>query len=266
MKRSYFRWGSCLLCAVLLCALLGGCHKKGTDADAGSSSVGAGSVSYSSSASKPFELDPDAVKLDGEGTADDGAAGSQPAAGDASASGGQADTADDPSVSAPDTAEDQTPSVVEPPPVESEDPYIPEEQPGDAPSLTPGESQPEQAINQISVIFSVDCRTAVEQGYEAATSVSPDGNIITETVAVLEKGATVYDLLQSSGLDVDAKSSITGMYVTAIQGLREKACGAGSGWLYIVNGVFPSKSCGKYELQDGDVVSWRYTCSNGSDL
>jgi hypothetical protein len=54
-----------------------------------------------------------------------------------------------------------------------------------------------------------------------------------------------------------------GAYVYSISSLPEKACGAQSGWVYLVNGVQPSQSCSNYVLQDGDRVQWRYTVTPG---
>lgn len=133
-------------------------------------------------------------------------------------------------------------------------------------SALPAQPQEEPQPGRIAVTLSVDCRTAVEAGYADAVETAPDGEILAGTRIVLEEGATVYDLLQHSGLDVEVNSSITGTYVTEIQFLKEKQCGPASGWMYSVNGSFPGKSCDRYKLKDGDAVAWRYTCANGSDL
>ena len=39
-----------------------------------------------------------------------------------------------------------------------------------------------------------------------------------------------------------------------------------SGWMYRVNGEFPNKGCSDYELKDGDVIEWVYTCDLGQDI
>lgn len=141
--------------------------------------------------------------------------------------------------------------------------------PATSPAVTsalPAQPQEEPQPGRIAVTLSVDCRTAVEAGYADAVETAPDGEILAGTRIVLEEGATVYDLLQHSGLDVEVNSSITGTYVTEIQFLKEKQCGPASGWMYSVNGSFPGKSCDRYKLKDGDMVAFRYTCANGSDL
>ena len=35
---------------------------------------------------------------------------------------------------------------------------------------------------------------------------------------------------------------------------------------YSVNGWFPNYGCSRYQVKDGDVVEWRYTCDLGEDL
>ncbi len=131
-------------------------------------------------------------------------------------------------------------------------------------SQAPATSAP--AANRITVTLSVDCRTGVEEGYQAAIDAAEDGEILSATTIVAQEGTTAYDLLLRSRLEVEADTTIMGKYVLSIQGLGEKDCGPTSGWLYSVNGEFPGKPCSKYKLADGDVVCWRYTLQNGADL
>lgn len=42
--------------------------------------------------------------------------------------------------------------------------------------------------------------------------------------------------------------------------------GSLSGWMYNVNGWYPNYGCSRYQVKDGDVVEWRYTCDLGYDL
>ncbi|MBE6465592.1 DUF4430 domain-containing protein [Denitrobacterium detoxificans] len=75
----------------------------------------------------------------------------------------------------------------------------------------------------------------------------------------LEEGATVWDALNAMGVSVRGSAT----YVRAINGLSEFDCGNSSGWMYKVNGSFPTKTCGNYVLSDGDSVLWAYTCTMG---
>lgn len=36
--------------------------------------------------------------------------------------------------------------------------------------------------------------------------------------------------------------------------------------MYAVNGWFPNYGCSQYALQDGDTVTWVYTCELGRDV
>ena len=56
------------------------------------------------------------------------------------------------------------------------------------------------------------------------------------------------------------------VYIQGINYLYEFSCGPLSGWMYKVNGEFPNRGCSKYELNDGDVIEWVYTCNLGMDV
>ena len=56
------------------------------------------------------------------------------------------------------------------------------------------------------------------------------------------------------------------LYIEGIGNLYEFDCGAESGWMYAVNGWFPNYGCSQYALQDGDTVTWVYTCDLGRDV
>ncbi len=104
--------------------------------------------------------------------------------------------------------------------------------------------------------------------------VEPDGIILDTTEYVLRSGDTAFDLLDRAtrharipmeyqGADYNIYNSI---YVQGINYLYEFNAGPLSGWMYKVNGEFPSKGVSQYELQDGDEVEFHYTCDLGRDL
>jgi hypothetical protein len=91
----------------------------------------------------------------------------------------------------------------------------------------------------------------------AAANAKPDAGYggISRTVAVsVPQGSNARDALVASGANVSG--SVT--YITGIDGLYEKACSSGSGWMYSVNGVTPMKPASAYVLSAGDVVRWYY--------
>ena len=55
-------------------------------------------------------------------------------------------------------------------------------------------------------------------------------------------------------------------YIEGIGNLYERDGGRWSGWMYSVNGVYGDVGCGQFELNDGDVIEWNYTCDLGLDL
>ena len=82
----------------------------------------------------------------------------------------------------------------------------------------------------------------------------------------IEDGETAYSILQKTSLDISFRMSQYGIYVDGINGLYEFDKGKGSGWMYSVNGVFPSYSAANYKLKDRDVVKWLYTINYGKDI
>ena len=55
-------------------------------------------------------------------------------------------------------------------------------------------------------------------------------------------------------------------YIEGVANLYEFDVGNLSGWMYQVNGWFPNYGCSRYQLKDGDVVEWVYTCDLGNDV
>ena len=55
-------------------------------------------------------------------------------------------------------------------------------------------------------------------------------------------------------------------YIKGINNLYELDCGELSGWTYKVNGLFPGYGCSQYQLKEGDVVEFVYTCDLGRDV
>lgn len=55
-------------------------------------------------------------------------------------------------------------------------------------------------------------------------------------------------------------------YIEGIHNLYEFDCGELSGWMYKVNNWFPNYGCSRYQLKEGDVIEWVYTCNLGIDV
>lgn len=74
----------------------------------------------------------------------------------------------------------------------------------------------------------------------------------------VEKGSNAYSVLKEIAAKNGKTISGSSTYVTGIGGLNAKEHGAGSGWMYKVNGIVPSKPAVAYTLSQGDSVIWYY--------
>jgi hypothetical protein len=95
--------------------------------------------------------------------------------------------------------------------------------------------------------------------------------ILSSRSVTIQGGDTVYSALQracsSAGIALDAAQYPgSGAYIRSIGGVRERAHGPLSGWLYSVNGSFASVGCSNYPVKAGDVISFYYTCDGGGDV
>ncbi len=98
------------------------------------------------------------------------------------------------------------------------------------------------------------------------------GDVVTATSVQLVSGDTAWSVLKrvldsrSISYNYTYSASYGSVYVQSIAGDGEFDHGTGSGWMYSVNGTYPGYGAGKYELQNGDTVRWRYTTNLGEDL
>lgn len=140
--------------------------------------------------------------------------------------------------------------------------------------------EPENAeINeqtQYICTFSVECSTILnnlgELNPEKFDVLPADGIIFPATEVIFYEGESVYDVLQRicKENNIHMEASWTPMYnsayVEGIHNLYEFDCGNLSGWMYRVDGWYPNYGCSRYQLKDGEVVEWRYTCDLGNDV
>ena len=124
--------------------------------------------------------------------------------------------------------------------------------------------------------FSIECSTILNNldmlETEKLEMVPFNGVILNEITVIFYEGESVFDVLQRVCKEnkIHMEASWTPMYNSAyiegIHNLYEFDCGALSGWMYRVNGWYPNYGCSRYQLQDGDVVEWRFTCDLGNDI
>ena len=80
---------------------------------------------------------------------------------------------------------------------------------------------------------------------------------VSKQVAVPE-GATVLDVLNASEIAFSAEDSSYGMYVTAIDGVAQGEHGAQSGWMYTINGEYPTESIDVVVVSADDQLVFTY--------
>lgn len=132
----------------------------------------------------------------------------------------------------------------------------------------------------MTVTMSIRCDTILknyndlDKQLRSENFVPADGVILPTTKYVLREGDTVFSVfdravrhehIQTEYQGADANRYGT-VYIQGINYLYEFSCGPLSGWMYRVNGEFPNKGCSDYELSDGDVIEWVYTCDLGHDV
>ena len=102
----------------------------------------------------------------------------------------------------------------------------------------------------------------------------PEDGLILATVRVpFSEGETAFDVTKRAcdAYGIQLEYSWTPLYdsyyVEGINHLYEFDCGAESGWMYKVNGWFPNYGASSYALQEGDAVTWEYSCVGlGADI
>lgn len=100
-----------------------------------------------------------------------------------------------------------------------------------------------------------------------------NGEILPMVSVYFYEGETVFDVLervcQIAGIQLEYSWTplYDSYYVEGINQLYEFDCGEQSGWMYKVNEWFPNYGCSSYEVSDGDVIVWCYTCQGlGADV
>lgn len=124
--------------------------------------------------------------------------------------------------------------------------------------------------------FSIECSSILNRledlEEEKLDEVPSGGTILKAQKVTFYDGESVYDVLRrvcrENGIQMEASWTpiYNSAYVEGIHNLYEFDCGSGSGWMYRVNGWYPNYGCSRYQLKDGEVVEWRYTCNLGKDI
>ena len=114
---------------------------------------------------------------------------------------------------------------------------------------------------------------AVKRSFRRFAELVPaDGWILQPMTVTFYEGESVFNVLQRTckqqkiHMEFSNTPIYNSAYIEGIGNLYEFDCGEVSGWMYKVNDWFPNYGCSRYQLQNGDVVEWEYTCELGKDI
>lgn len=141
----------------------------------------------------------------------------------------------------------------------------------------PVEPQEQEIVdNTLKCTFSISCATVLDNMDKLDKSkkeiIPDDGWILKPVTVTFNEGESVFDVLKQVCKDnkIQLEFSFTPIYNSAyiegINNLYEFDCGSFSGWTYKVNDWFPNYGCSRYEVKNGDVIEWHFTCNNGADV
>ena len=159
---------------------------------------------------------------------------------------------------------------------DGKDKYLTDPIPEGKPKPVEPENQEVDKGKTYSCTFSIECSTILNNlsmlDADKLECVPSDGVILTKTTVNFYEGESVFDVLQrlckEKGIHMESSWTpiYNSAYIEGIHNLYEFDCGELSGWMYRVNGWYPNYGCSRYQLKDGDVVEWRYTCDLGNDV
>lgn len=131
------------------------------------------------------------------------------------------------------------------------------------------ENRPDENICYVSI----SCKTAVDSGKLSDTmkKLLPEDGVIFDSYEVrYEDGASAFDVIasavKSNGVHMEYQGGKKLPYIEGVANLYEFDCGPLSGWMYKVNGWFPSFGMGQYKILPGDSIELVYTCDLGQDV
>lgn len=128
------------------------------------------------------------------------------------------------------------------------------------------------------VTISIDVKTLLSNMNQLKENKRPyvpsDGWLLYPVKVEMQEGDTVFSILERItrrnriALEYQGASSnaFNTVYIQGIGQLYEFDCGNLSGWMYFVNGNYVNVGASAYKVNEGDVITWRYTCDSGKDV
>ena len=142
--------------------------------------------------------------------------------------------------------------------------------------------------NRCTCFVSIRCETikdnlsSLKKGKEAF--VPKSGVILDRAEVSFQNGESAFDVMkracsenvctdnckycQKSGIQLEYNftPAFGTYYIEGIHQLYEKDCGSMSGWMFSVNGNFPTDGSSSYTVKPGDEIVFAYTCDMGDDI
>lgn len=134
----------------------------------------------------------------------------------------------------------------------------------------PSTAKPAAAVQPAASVKPADNAATASTATISIVGDKEFGIILSATSVKVEEGDTVLDLLKritrANKMQMEFSGAKGFSYIEGIDNLYEFDHGAESGWMYRVNGEFPSKSAGAYTVKPGDMIDWLYTLDMGKDI
>jgi len=227
----------------------------------------------------------DGNEAEGNGTAENGETGNETKAGGSAETGKPADLTDDAAGGGKEEtvrnagtpgSSGKTAEIAGPLPKEmTQDKHTGAAAPTDrpAPASGPGQTAPQtqsQKPQQEPPQEHKDSAEAEQVVTIAITGPEDVGEILAPETVPVEEGDTVLDVLRKvtrqKKIHMEYSGRSSSAYVEGIANLYEFDRGAGSGWLYSVNGKFQDRSAGAVTVSPGDEIRFVYTLDFGKDV
>ena len=130
--------------------------------------------------------------------------------------------------------------------------------------------------SELTCTISITCASILDNmnllDKEKTELVPADGIILPPVEVSFREGESAFDALKNETqkrkihLEFVNTPIYNSAYIEGINNIYEFDCGELSGWMFKVNGWFPNYGCSRYQLKDGDVMEWIYTCDLGRDV
>lgn len=111
--------------------------------------------------------------------------------------------------------------------------------------------------------LSVSCASVLEQGEavpESVRALVPNDGILFSGQVEFASGEDLLTVFLRAMREAKIPAVCDGAYVTSVGGVATGDCGPMSGWMFTVNGEYPTVGCDAVFPQDGDIVEWIYIC------